>query len=215
MKIRSTILRIVASLLLGIPLACCGDGGTGGSTPTEGNPVAGGREFLVEDATLRIPDHLVAIDFARYDEATIADLERRVGGEEGRRLAQQAKAIVDQGLLDFCAFDPSTPEDGFAENLNVIIAPVPPGLDRAAVVAANLAEFRRAGVTVLETDELAVGDLVFDRFRLRMDRAGSEGQAYVLLRGGKVHSVTFTACPATVESFLPASESIMRDYRPK
>jgi hypothetical protein len=102
-----------------------------------------------------------------------------------------------------------------AENVNVIIMPLAPGADRAANLAQNLAQFGAAGITVLATDEFAAGDLVFDRFRTRMDRAGTEGQAYILVHDGKVHTVTFTAGRESAEEFLRDSEPIIRNYRPR
>lgn len=204
----------VAALAIVLPLASCGEGDAT-ATPTEGVAVDQRLEFSLPQATIRVPDRLVAIDFSRFDEEVVRDLETRVGGEPGRRLGQQVRAIAAQGLLQFCAFDPSTPGDGFAENVNVIIAPLSPGMDRAGMLAANLAQFGQNGITVLSTDVFAAGDLECDRFRLRMERAGTDGVAYLLVHDGQVHTVTFTAGPSSSEAFFADGESIMRDYRPR
>lgn len=194
----------------------CGEGGTSAKTPTEGVTVPNGTEFTLNEATIRVPDRMVAIDFAKFDEAVAAELERRIGGDQGRQLGRQVRAIASRGLLDFCAFDPSTPGDGFAENVNVIIAPLSPGDDRASVLAANLAQFAEVGVSVLATDEFTSGDLVFDRFRTSWDQgAATEGQAYLLVHDGKVHTITFSASPLSAGAFLAGSEDIMRQYRPR
>ena len=208
-------LRPSIALALALLLPSCGEGDSGAAPPTAGPPAALGQEYVLEEVTIRLPERMVAIDFGRFQDAAALELERRVGGEPGRRLAQQVRAIAEQGLLDFCAFDPSTPGDGIAENVNVIIAPLPPGTDRDAVLSQNLAQFGAAGITVLATDEFAVGDLVFDRFRTRMDRAGTEGQAYILVHDGKVHTITFTAGRGSAEEFLRDAEPIVRDYRPR
>lgn len=201
---RSILPIAVASFL---PLGCGGD--------AEPAPAPAGLEFTLGDASIRVPERMVAIDFARFDDAIATELERRIGGEQGRQLGKQVRAIATQGVLEFAAFDPSTPGDGFAENVNVIIVPLPAGADRASVLASNLAQFGQAGITVVGTDEFTVGDLVFDRFRTRMDAARTEGHAYVLVHGGKVHSITISAIPESADAFLAVGEGIVKDYRPR
>lgn len=172
-------------------------------------------EFTLPSATLRVPQRMVAIDFARFEDSIADELGRRVGGDQGRQLVQQVRAIAAQGLLDFCAFDPSTPQDGFAEHINVIVAPIPAGFDREAILAANLDQLRQVGITVVGVDELDCGDRTFDRVRTRLDRTRSEGQVYLLSNGGSLHTITFTANPESSEAFLGGSEAIMREYRPR
>lgn len=172
-------------------------------------------EFTLPLATLRVPQRMVSIDFARFEDSIADELGRRVGGDQGRQLVQQVRAIAAQGLLDFCAFDPSTPQDGFAENINVIVSPIPAGVDRAAILAANLDQLRQVGVTVVGTDVLDCGDRTFDRVRTRLERTRSEGQVYLLSRDGSLHTVTFAANPESADAFLGASDSIMREYRPR
>lgn len=212
---RASALVLPAAAIAGL-LSGCGEGGSSATTPTDGTEVPAGIEFTLNEATIRVPERMVAIDFARFDEAAAAELERRIGGEQGRQLGRQVRAIAARGLLDFCAFDPSTPGDGFTENVNVMIEPSAPGADRASILAANLAQFAEVGISVLGTDEFRSGDLVFDRFRTSWDQGSAiEGQAYLLMHGGKIHTITFSASPVSAGAFLAGTEDIIRQYRPR
>ena len=108
-----------------------------------------------------------------------------------------------KGLIDFSTFDPATPQDGFAENINVGISPIPAGVDREAILAANLDHLRQVGITVVGTDELCCGDWTFDRVRPRPSH------------GGSLQAITCTANPDPAGTFLGGSDAIMRECRPR
>jgi hypothetical protein len=126
---RRRIGRTLAPLILPCSVSC-GDAGPTGSTPTEGRPVEGGQEVAFERATIRLPDRMIAIDFANHTDASLDEREPRVGGEEGGRLATLVRDPVAHDSVTFAAFDPSTPGDRLAGNVNVVS--LTPGPDRRA-----------------------------------------------------------------------------------
>jgi hypothetical protein len=175
--------------------------------------VEGEEEFTLESATIRVPDRLITIDFAK-DVAMPVAIEQQFKGDESHGLSGLILDMAARGRFKFFAVDPSTPEDGFAESVNVIIQEVDPGLALATAVEANLSESRTIAA-VLSIDEFVEGELTFGRVRtgMEMEQRRCEGQACLLVRGGKSHCVTFTASPATAEKFFAEAETIMRHDR--
>ena len=176
--------------------------------------VEGEQEFTLESATIRVPDRLIAIDFANFDVAIAEEIEQQFQGDEGKRLSGLILDLAARGHFKVFAMDPSTPEDGFDENVNVIIREIDSGIDLTTLLEASVSEYREIA-TVLAIDEFVAGELTFGRVRtsMELEQGRCEGQAYLLVRGGKSHCVTFTASPATAEKFLAEAETIMRNDR--
>jgi hypothetical protein len=121
--------RVLALVPLFVILAGCGSGGSsspgpsGGAsvTPTQAPAVlAGFTEVKAPDFELQMPKNWKVIDF------TDAEMDKKIedmakNDPEMGKMLPQLKVMASQGQFKFFAFDLDKTEDGFTDNLNVIV----------------------------------------------------------------------------------------------
>lgn len=121
--------RALAFLPLIVFLAGSGSGGNGSSgssgapsvTPTQAQRVrAGFTKVKTPDFELQMPKRWKVIDFTNAAmDKKIEDMAKN--DPEMRKMLPQLKVMASQGQFKFFAFDLDKTEDGFTDNLNVIV----------------------------------------------------------------------------------------------
>jgi hypothetical protein len=127
-------------------------------------------------------------------------------------------------LVRFFAFDTRSPTlaQEFATNINVVVEPLPSGIDFAQYLEANLSQLRQVPtVTVtLEDDDLAMpggrSALISSLFTLNSSGGGQEiaVRQYLFLKGGRGFILSMTTTPGHASTYKPLWEQIAKTFEP-
>ena len=125
-------------------------------------------------------------------------------------------------LVRFFAFDTRSPTlaQEFATNINVVVEPLPGGIDFEQYLDANLSQLRQVPtVTVdLEDDDLALpggrAALINSRFSLNSPSGAQEiaVRQYLFLKGGRGFILSMTTTPAHAATYEPVWEQIAKTF---
>jgi hypothetical protein len=127
-------------------------------------------------------------------------------------------------LVRFFAFDTRSPTlaDEFATNINVVVEPLPAGIDFAQYLDANLSQLRQVPtVTVnLEDDNIALpggrAALIDSVFTLNSPSGGQQiaVRQYLFLKDGRGFILSMTTTPEHASTYKPLWEQIAKTFEP-
>ena len=125
-------------------------------------------------------------------------------------------------LVRFFAFDTRSPTlaEEFATNINVVVEPLPSGVDFEQYLEANLSQLRQVPtVTVnLEKDDLALpggrAALINSSFTLNSPAGGEQiaVRQYLFLRGGRGFILSMTTTPGHAATYGPLWDQIAKTF---
>jgi hypothetical protein len=147
---------------------------------------------------------------------------REQNEELARAIEQQVSGSLSD-LVRFFAFDTRSPtfDEEFATNVNVVVEPLPAGVDFEAYLTANLRQLRGVpGVTV--SDEQAVdlpggpAALIKSRFTLNTPAGMREIAVtqYLMLKGNRGFILSETTTPKHEATYASMFEAIARTFQP-
>jgi hypothetical protein len=147
--------------------------------------------------------------------------------KDNPELAEMVEGQVEGSLNElvrFFAFDTRSPTlaQEFATNINVVVEPLPSGIDFAQYLEANLSQLRQVPtVTVsLDDDDLALpggrAALISSLFTLNSPSGGQEiaVRQYLFLNGGRGFILSMTTTPGHAATYKPLWEQIAKTFEP-
>ncbi|MBX3096129.1 MAG: hypothetical protein KF812_04645 [Fimbriimonadaceae bacterium] len=175
--------------------------------------VEGGPELGL---TIDLPDEWVTVDFAQSDWRK--NLSDRI--EENPEVAKIEPLIPPRpsdSPVKMVSFDVRSQGDGFTDNMNIVVLPVPEGITLDMLVDANLEQMEglQARGTSFAKKRVTVGGDEAGLVTWGMESGDNliTMRTYFVMQGGKYFTITYSCLAARKQSYLAEVEKAMATVR--
>lgn len=211
---------LVAGVVVGVVLARSGGDSNGGSGKVSIPAGWTAQDASDEGFRLALPPGWQEVEPGRVDDSL--DQVR----EDNPELAEVIESQLSGSLSDlvrFFAFDTRSPTlaEQFATNVNVVVEPLPGGVDFDEYLDANLSQLRTVpGVRVSGEDEVSLpggrAAVITSTFTLNSPSGPKDIAVtqYLLMRGDRGFILSMTTTPGHIATYRETFEQIARTFEP-
>lgn len=220
---------LFAALAAAIVVGCGGQAPTKADnesvTPTkpkteESATKEGWQKVELKSVTLQLPKDLKVIDITSGDFEKIM-AEAFAGNPSLKSMEAQLKQAKNSGMFEMFAFGETLPE-GFTENINIVVEPLPSESITLADYEAKMKEGLQqltGGAVASEHKTEGGTEFAVTSSELPMQLKGGQGKVasigWATVNGGKAFVVTFTTLPSRKDQFMAMAAEIMGTFRVK
>lgn len=215
---RTNLLLVGTALFLSLHalVGCGSSSGSNAPMPIQGTATDAGEVFNLADFSITLPPELVAIDVP--GEAFVEGAEQmaqHLDSAQGKLMSAQMEQVRASGLMKLMAADIANADPEFADNLNVIVQPLPMKMSQNSVLQVNLKQMRDMNIEIVFQDSIAVNGQSFDRLHCRASFLPHEFVCYLATVNDKSYTFTFSARAERSNAFFPLGEKVMQTVQLK